>query len=209
MIRYDSEMTADLSAPDEKKFLELLFRILKNEKPEAILFEDYNKGVLTEKVIHQLLTYANRHKLLTAVDPKHKNFMAYQGCTIFKPNLREVHTALGISTQPNTSDLIETAALIRKKISCEIVLITLGEHGIFYSKGKTSAIVKAHQREVADISGAGDTVISVATLGLLSGMDLRETAELANLAGGLVCEHAGVVPMNKTWLRKEATRVTS
>lgn len=201
LIRYDSENTHDLSKEDESKLISTVETIIEKEKPEAVIFEDYNKGVLTESLIQNVISLCIKKKIFTAVDPKKKNFFAYKNVSLFKPNLREIREALHHEvTAVTLASLKSVHHELHKALSHHITLITLSEHGIYFSDGKNSGILAAHKRDIADVSGAGDTVIAVATLALISGINLKDAADIANLAGGLVCEHAGVVPVTKEML---------
>jgi len=204
LLRFDMESTSDLDKEEEQQFLKILKTLIAKEKPHAVILEDYNKGVLTENIINSVIKLCRDKKILTAVDPKKKNFFAYKNADIFKPNLREVREAFNHEMNVSTeSSLQQVHAQLKKKIQHKITLITLGDHGIFYSDGKQSGIIPAYKRDISDVSGAGDTVIAVATLAIAGGMKLNDAASIANLAGGMVCEYAGVIPVTKEMLSKE------
>jgi len=178
---------------------------------DALIFEDYNKGVLTHRVITELIAYAKQKGVITTVDPKNDNFLSYQGVSLFKPNLKEIKEGLDINidvvNQPDS--IVDGAKKLREKLHHELTLITLSEHGVFIENGSASHIIPAHAREITDVSGAGDTVISVATLCLIAGMSPTEIAAIANLSGGLVCEHSGVVSVDKATLLNEAKKIVN
>ncbi|MEP7128411.1 MAG: PfkB family carbohydrate kinase [Chitinophagales bacterium] len=204
MLRYDAEITADLNSIDEQWLIKKITEIITVEKPAALIFEDYNKGVLTEKLISTIITLCRKKKVLTAVDPKKKNFFSYKNIDLFKPNLREIREALNKEiTEINESELLNVSNELMQQLSNKITLITLSEMGIFFHSKKDSGIFSAHKRHISDVSGAGDTVIALITLCLASGMSLPEAANLANIAGGLVCEHPGVVPISTGMLLSE------
>ncbi|HTI91675.1 MAG TPA: PfkB family carbohydrate kinase, partial [Puia sp.] len=165
MLRLDSETTTDLSGIEEDELLGQLRAYLEKEKPQVIIFEDYNKGVLTQRVIREAVALCHRHGVITAVDPKRKNFFSYTGVTIFKPNLKEVREGLNILLEdvrlPALQDIHKQLA---EKMQHEISFITLSEKGVFYQKGEEFALISSHIRNIADVSGAGDTVIAVASL---------------------------------------------
>ncbi|MFN3939912.1 MAG: PfkB family carbohydrate kinase, partial [Chitinophagales bacterium] len=143
-----------------------------------------------------------------AVDPKKDNFFAYQLCTLFKPNLREVKESLHVQINPeNIESLNEAASILHKHLHNGITLITLGEKGIYLRSGNEVFTKAAHIRNVADVSGAGDTVISIAALCLAVKTPLDMLAALSNLAGGIVCEYPGVVSISKDTLLEEALQV--
>lgn len=201
LIRFDSEQTDYPDEATEKKFISALSRAIKKEKPAAVIFEDYNKGVLTEKVISTAIALCRAMKIFTAVDPKKHNFFVYKNANLFKPNLSEIREALNLPQQNVSLKLLSAAAeKLQKLIPHQFTLITLSEDGIFYKSRKSAEIIAVQKRNVADVSGAGDTVIAIATLCLVSGLSLRESAILSNLSGGLVCQYAGVVPVTKKML---------
>jgi rfaE bifunctional protein kinase chain/domain len=196
LIRYDAEITGELEKEEEKKLMAAIGSLIKTESPEAVIFEDYNKGVLTRALIESVIAECTARRIFTAVDPKKKNFLSYRKATLFKPNLREVREALAVDLHSPDKKSLDAAHLkLKKKLQHGITLITLSEHGVYYAEGKNSGLLPAHHRNISDVSGAGDTVVAAITLALLSGLPLREAAEFANLAGGLVCEHPGVVPI--------------
>ncbi|MEO6166599.1 MAG: bifunctional ADP-heptose synthase [Chitinophagales bacterium] len=204
MLRYDAEITSDLISNDEKWLIKKIADVITIEKPAALIFEDYNKGVLTEKLIAAVISNCLKHKLLTAVDPKKKNFFAYKNMDLFKPNLREIREALNAEiNEINESSLVNVSNKLMDRLSNKITLLTLSEYGIFFHSKKESGILSAHKRDISDVSGAGDTVIAMITLCLASGMPLSEAANLANIAGGLVCEHPGVIPISIDMLQSE------
>ena len=140
------------------------------------------------------------------MDPKKDNFLSYRGVNLFKPNLKEIKEGLDVNidvvNQPDS--IVNGAKQLRDKLNHELTLITLSEHGVFIENGSTWKIIPAHLREITDVSGAGDTVIAVATLCLIAGLTPTEIASIANLSGGLVCEHSGVVSVDKAALLNEA-----
>jgi rfaE bifunctional protein kinase chain/domain len=210
VIRVDEEQTDNLNANLESQILTVVNTLLQSKKIDCILFEDYNKGVLTEKVISNIITTAKSKNIPTSVDPKKKNFFVYKGVTLFKPNLKELTEGLNLQSPPKEIEAIKQAdKQLREKLNQSISLITLSEKGVFISDEKNSLHLPAFNRTIADVSGAGDTVIAVASLCLASGCDLNEIASLSNLAGGIVCEYIGVVPISKQQLYNEAQKVLS
>jgi D-glycero-beta-D-manno-heptose-7-phosphate kinase len=204
MMRLDAETTNDLLPADENKLIKAFEKYIKKEKPQAIILEDYNKGVLTEKVINSIIAQCKKNKIITAVDPKRKNFFAYQQADIFKPNLKEVYEGLNLLHDDiNLSALENMHQQIIKKLRHQISLITLSEKGIFYHHDKQSKIFPSHVRNIADVSGAGDTVIAVASLVYAATKNAQLMAEIANIAGGLVCEEVGTVAIDKEKLINE------
>jgi len=205
MLRVDDEITSDLNKSDEDLFISNLLQIINNQKIDVIIFEDYNKGTITPKVIREVILVANEKNIPTTVDPKYNNFFEYKNCTLFKPNLKELKD--GLKLDINAGDLVGVSSGILKlkeKLDHKITLITLSEHGVLIKSDVKETHIPAHIRNISDVSGAGDTVISVASLCLALNLNPKEIAELSNLSGGLVCEEVGVVPINKKRFFNEA-----
>lgn len=170
----------------------------------GIIFQDYNKGVLTPEIIEKTISLAKQHNIAVFADPKKKNFDLFKNITLFKPNFRELKEGLHLDISKNDPDkLIEACKKIVIDWNLKFLLLTLSEKGIIICSKEKSFTLPAHLRDISDVSGAGDTVISTAALCLLSGMDAYDIALIANLAGGQVCEKAGVVPVNKQKLIEE------
>lgn len=209
MLRVDEEMTDDLDQADQAAFLKTVLGSLEKEKINVIIFQDYDKGVLTPVVIRKIIDRAISMNIPVAVDPKRRNFMQYKGADLFKPNLKELREGLNRDIRPgNLNDLEEAALFFHDEKSNRIVMSTLSDKGVFVSHrapdGKIyQQIIPAHVRNIADVSGAGDTVISVAALCLACAVSPFDIAALANMAGGLVCEEVGVVPVNRAKLLHE------
>ena len=204
ILRLDHEITDDLSADIEVTFLEQVAKFIEQVRPDVLIFEDYNKGVLTARVIKDVIDLCKSNKVLIAVDPKKKNFFAYEGVDIFKPNLKEVKEALQIqSDEVNLSGMEQIHASLKAKLNHDISFITLSEKGVFFQNTHTSSLIPTYVRKIADVSGAGDTVIAVASLVYAITKDPKLMAQMANLAGGLVCEEVGTVSINKQRLLKE------
>ena len=182
-----------------------------NQGIDGIIFEDYNKGVLTDSVIQNTIKIAKEKDIPTAVDPKKENFLSYKGVSLFKPNLKELKEGLNLNFDFNTNkELFEKGIeLLEEKLQNEISFVTLSENGVFIKNQTEKYYVLAHMRSISDVSGAGDTVIAVATLCLISGASTKQIAEISNLAGGLVCEKSGVVSISKNDLLKEVSELLS
>jgi len=206
LLRIDNETDTPINEEEENillaKFQELAVGV------NVIIFEDYDKGVLTPSVIEKIIAWANTHQIPTVVDPKKRNFWSYQKATLFKPNLKELREGLKIEIDANNLESLATAvATFRDKMQLDTALITLSERGVFALSPQEKVSLPAHQREIADVSGAGDTVVSIAALCKALQLDLPTLAALSNLGGGLVCEHLGVVPINKQKLLAEAQKL--
>ena len=208
MMRLDAEITKDLDARDENKLLELVERYLVDEKPQVIIFEDYNKGVLTERVIKTVIALCKKYGVISAVDPKRKNFFTYTGVDIFKPNLKEVKDGLNLITDDISLSILEDIhRQLQNKLQHSISFITLSEKGVFYQQNKSARIIPSHLRNISDVSGAGDTVIAVASLLYAATKDIDLMAEVANIAGGIVCEEVGTVAIRKDTLLEECKQL--
>ncbi len=208
MMRLDSETLQALENEQEQKLITQVERFIREESPAAIIFEDYNKGVLTEKIIHSVIEICRKNSVITSVDPKRKHFFKYKGVDIFKPNLKEARDALNLLIEEiNESVLTHIHQKLVDELNHRISFITLSEKGVFYEDGKESRMVPSHIRNVADVSGAGDTVIAVATLIYTLTRNTKIMAEIANLAGGIVCESVGTVAIDKAKLLRECQRL--
>jgi rfaE bifunctional protein kinase chain/domain len=204
MMRLDSEITADLSLQDEELLLQKVELFISSQKPSALILEDYNKGVLTENVITKVIELCKRYDVITTVDPKRKNFLTYKGVDIFKPNMKEVKEGLNLLVDDISPVILDDIhKRLQAKLHHAISFITLSERGVYYQDGKRSRIVPSHLRNIADVSGAGDTVIAVASLLYAATRNVDLMAEVANIAGGLVCEEVGTVAINKDRLLEE------
>lgn len=208
MMRLDAEVTTDLDAVTEDRLIQMVTKHIQASPPHVLIFEDYNKGVLTERVITELIAVCNQHQIITAVDPKRKNFFSFKGVTLFKPNLKEVKEGLNLLTDElDMNALNDIHEKLVHQLQHHISLITLSEKGVFYQENHTCGIIPTHIRNVADVSGAGDTVIAVASMVYAATKDIRLAAEMANLAGGLVCEEVGTAAINKNRLYQECCQL--
>lgn len=205
IVRVDAETDGNISSLTSSQVKDKISRIISDHKIDAIIFEDYDKGLITEELILWTVNLANQKGIITIVDPKKRNFHFYKNVTLFKPNLNELKEGLKINIDPRETLQVESAVKgLKKQIGAEIIMLTLSENGVFISSDKGQKLIPAHIRDIADVSGAGDTVIATAALCLAAGLDEFQTAAVANLAGGLVCEHVGVVPIKKAQLLAEA-----
>jgi len=209
MLRVDEETDKELSTDETEKLYGRICGIITGlKRVDAIIFEDYDKGVITPLLINKVVEMAHKKNIPTVVDPKKRNFNAYHHVTLFKPNLKELKE--GLKTTLDLHDkkqLDKVVAEMEETTGNKISMVTLSEHGIYISAKGVKTIIPAHIRSIADVSGAGDTVISVAAVALALNLGPYYIAALSNLAGGLVCETAGVVPINKERLLEEAMRL--
>jgi rfaE bifunctional protein kinase chain/domain len=204
MMRLDAEITKDVDADIETKLLNSLKSCFENNHPDILIFEDYNKGILTENIISKVIDLCKEYKVITAVDPKRKNFFAYKGVDIFKPNLKEVVEGLNLLLdEVNIDSLKIIHKALQSELQHQISFITLSEKGVFFQSSDEHKLIPTHIRNIADVSGAGDTVIATASLIYAATKNMRLAAEIANIAGGLVCEEVGTAAINKQKLLDE------
>ena len=208
MMRLDHEHTNDITAEQEAALLAGFYKYVETEKPSLIILEDYNKGVLTPNIITSVIDYCNEKGIPTAVDPKQKNFLAYKNCTLFKPNLKEVKEGLKITIGDITvQNMNKVHTALNESLQNAISFITLSEHGVYFSDGEAQKLIPTHIRNISDVSGAGDTVIAVASLVYASSKNMLLAAEISNIAGGMVCELVGTAPINKKDLAAEVVKL--
>jgi rfaE bifunctional protein kinase chain/domain len=207
LLRIDSEDTTLINSSEETQLLSQITSVLESGI-DGIIFEDYNKGVLTPSLISAVLALAKAHQIPTTVDPKKDHFFEYKGCSLFKPNLKELKEGLQVDFDfsSNKKAFLSAVSDLQSRLGNSISFITLSEHGVFIQE-EEPIFISAHLRNIADVSGAGDTVIAVATLCLISGADVQTIAAISNIAGGLVCEHPGVVSIEKERLLNEVTKL--
>ncbi|MEP7250977.1 MAG: PfkB family carbohydrate kinase [Ginsengibacter sp.] len=210
MMRLDAEHTEDIDDGDETNLLNQVERYITSERPDIVIFEDYNKGILTQNIIQQTIEICEGKSIPTAVDPKRKNFFSYQNVTLFKPNLHEVFTSLNIIPEEVSGTLLsDIHEQLKGRLKHQISMITLSEKGIFYQEEDNKNIIPSHRRNIADVSGAGDTVIAVAALIYAATKNIYLAAQVANIAGGIVCEDVGTVAINKNKLLAECKELVT
>lgn len=210
MMRLDAEHVNDLEGEDEEKLFEQLEKYVHSEKPNVVILEDYNKGILTFTLIEKIIDLCNKHGIISAVDPKKKNFFTYKNASLFKPNLKEVKESFHIlSNEIDQNLLSDLHKKLSEKLHHSISLITLSDKGVFYESKDGSKIIPSHLRNVADVSGAGDTVIAVASLMYAATKNVALMAEIANIAGGLVCEEVGTAAIDRGKLLEECKHLLS
>jgi rfaE bifunctional protein kinase chain/domain len=202
MLRIDNEITDPLNQEDDSRLISKVKELLK--EADVIIFEDYDKGVISEHLISQITQEANALNIPIVVDPKKRNFMGYQKATLFKPNLKELREGFKRDFDIDNKQEFESVCKdLMETMGLKNLFVTMSERGVMITNGIEFNYIPAHLRKIADVSGAGDTVISVASLCLAIGMTLKQVAQISNLAGGLVCEEVGVVPINKEKLIDE------
>ncbi|MCE2787555.1 MAG: bifunctional heptose 7-phosphate kinase/heptose 1-phosphate adenyltransferase [Bacteroidota bacterium] len=202
MLRIDSETTKSISEVESFSLIEKIYQLLIDA--DVLVFEDYDKGVLTSDNIRQITEKAKASGVPVVVDPKKRNFNAYHGADLFKPNLKELKEGMKIELDDSDQKAFELAVVkLMDDMHIKNIMVTMSEKGVMISDGKSFEYIPAHLRKIADVSGAGDTVISVACLCMALGLTNNQIATLSNLAGGLVCEEVGVVPIDKNKFLEE------
>jgi rfaE bifunctional protein kinase chain/domain len=204
IARVDEESTDYISQEMEQQLIDAITAEVENTKVDVIIFVDYDKGVVTPNLFKNINELAQKKGIPTSVDPKKRNFLHYKNVSLFKPNFKEFIEGTGANIKKNDLEGIKAIAeQFKKEQELKLIFVTLSELGVFISNGVKKQYYPAVIRYVADVSGAGDTVISVASLALAAGLAPEIMALLSNLAGGLVCEELGVVPIDKKRLKKE------
>lgn len=204
VARVDEESTEYISAEIENWLAAAIIKEINTNPVDVIIFVDYDKGVVTPTLFNTINKIAIEKGILTAVDPKRRNFNNYKDVSLFKPNFKEFVEGTGLSIAKDDLEAIKKAAdEFKVKQNLKLIFVTLSELGVFISNGVNEQYYPVVIRYIADVSGAGDTVISVASLAMAAGLPPKIMALMSNLAGGLVCEKLGVVPIDKKQLRKE------
>jgi len=202
LLRIDEEITRPLAAEDEMRFLSILEQIIDQNSINVLIFEDYDKGVITPRIINEIVTISKSKNIPITVDPKKVNFLHYNNAAIFKPNLNELKAGCQLADgEIAEADLKEVIKQFMLEKQHQRLLLTLSDKGVLMCENRENDFIfehiPAYVRNIADVSGAGDTVISVASLCLSIGMKIKDIASFSNLAGGLVCEEVGVAAINK------------
>lgn len=205
VVRIDTETDENISGAEQAQLVAKAKELIPG--CQVVIFEDYDKGVLSPEVITEITAFANEHNVPTVVDPKKRNFLAYQNTTLFKPNLKELREGLKVDFEVQDADALRAVVQqLTTTLNAKGALITLSEYGVYIDYQNDTCHLSAHRRSIADVSGAGDTVISIAACCVALGLPSRAIAGLSNLGGGLVCEQVGVVPIDKARLKAEAMR---
>ncbi len=208
LLRIDEEMNERLDPETEHAFLNHLLYLMNQEKFNAIVFEDYDKGCITPNIIERIIEQSNKLGVPTLVDPKKKNYLLYKHVTLFKPNFKELVEGLNLTHLEKTDheQILKAARVMHKEQDIKWMMITLSEAGILISNNAEYKTIPAKIRDISDVSGAGDTIISIAAAGMSAGLSPWIIAELANIGAGQVCEKAGVVPVNRLHLLEESQK---
>ena len=208
MLRVDEEVIHPISSYEERPLIKKIQKIIDSTKIDVIVLEDYDKGCITENIIEFVTDVSEKYNIPVTVDPKRRNFGFYKDLTLLKPNFKELVEGVGTHIESGDIQGVKFAMMdLMKRNNIKIGIVTLSEHGVLVCEKNTQLHIPAIVRNIADVSGAGDTVISTLSLALASGLSPQKAALLANLAGGIVCEDLGVVPISKERLLKEAKKV--
>ena len=195
ILRVDEESKVVLNTNENNKLLHVIFEHIENT--DIIILQDYDKGVLNKKNITKIIELAHQYQIPVVVDPKKKNFTQYKGVDFFKPNFKEIAEGLNISIDKSESSITEAVKILKEKLNLKNVLLTLSEKGMYVDFEDEKHFIPTDIKSVSDVSGAGDTVISVASLLYALKINPIDLGKIANIAGGLVCEQLGVVPIDK------------
>ena len=192
VVRTDYENTNDITSEQIKHINDMI--VACSSEIDAIIIEDYNKGLLVKDCINTILDIAAKNDIPVYVDPKKENFFVYNKIRLFKPNMFEFESIIDFNKQKKGFE--ELGEQLRKKINAEILMITRGEEGVTLFTDNNIQTIGTKARKVHDVSGAGDTAISAFVLADLSGASIEESAMISNYAAGRVCEEVGVVPIS-------------
>ncbi len=214
LLRVDEESRIKLQNDEMTSLMQIINGIVNNEAIDIIIFQDYDKGIVSQQLILSVINLADSMGIPVAVDPKKNNFLFYRNVDLFKPNLKELKEGMKTDIDiEDTKELEKTVQELLDNIQAKTVLLTLSGRGVFIcSKSGNSESYKCHRipahiKNISDVSGAGDTVIAVASLCTALKLEAEMTAALSNIAGGLVCEHLGVVPVDKEKFMEEAVKM--
>jgi rfaE bifunctional protein kinase chain/domain len=205
LLRVDSESLEPLNSKEENLLAQKILQLL----PEAdvVVFEDYDKGTINAQIIQKTVERAHELGKSVVVDPKKNNFFNYKGVDLFKPNLKELKEGMNVNFDHSDEDALRLQTqLLRDKLAARFVMTTLSEKGVYIQSEKEDFLIPAYKRSISDVSGAGDTVISIAALCMALNLKPDFVASLANLGGGIVCEEIGVVPIDANKLEVEAIK---
>jgi len=201
VVRTDREDKSAISVNMQQKILGFFKEQLKDA--DAVILEDYNKGLLTPGLIEEVISLAVKQNVKVLVDPKYDNFFSYKNVTVFKPNRKEASDRLGMRIETENEARTACERLLHQ-LNCEAVLLTLGEQGmILHERNGKYALIPTKAQEVHDVSGAGDTVIATIAIAMSAGASLMEAAVIANQAAGIVCGVVGIIPVDKDILHNK------
>lgn len=200
IARVDKETTGPISSEIQEALFKICVAYM--EQIDAVIIQDYNKGVVVPQLVERITGLVNRQGKYITVDPKFENFLTFKNVSVFKPNTKETEEALALRIR-SEADVLKAGRSLLEKLHSRAVLITRGAEGmaLFEENGEVT-FVETRARKVADVSGAGDTVIATLSFALAGGASMKEAVTLSNFAAGVVCEEVGVVPIEQKKLRK-------
>ena len=191
VVRVDMEENKPISP----QLTDKIHRFIQQEKFDALIISDYNKGLITHSLIQKVLAFAQQKKIPVCVDPKIEHFLSFTPVTLMTPNHLEAERFVHHPCHSN-QEIEKAGATILSKISAEYLILKRGEQGLsVFERGKEALHVPTHAQEVYDVTGAGDTVIAVSSLALLAGATIQEAAMLANIAAGIVVGKLGTATL--------------
>lgn len=196
VLRIDQEQRDDLSKKEEMEVLRRIHILFEQEKINLVILQDYNKGVLTPAIIREVINLCHERNVKVTVDPKNRNFFEYKGVDLFKPNLQELELALQQRITTDMDSLMQVRERLLTRLPHHHTLITLGGQGLIYFQDPHLVRKEAIPIRIHDVCGAGDTVISIASLALAIGLPADQIAALANQGAAWVCTQPGVVPVD-------------
>lgn len=205
ILRIDEEEISDIATSEFQELKHCFDTIIEKKSIDAVIIQDYNKGLLNKEFIIHIITQCNKKNIFISVDPKYKNFNCYSGVRFFKPNLKEISEILNERIKTDTDSLEQAANKLYEIMNYENLFITLGDKGIFFKNRYKTGIIPTKKKNVIDVSGAGDVVISAATIFFLHELEIEKIAELSNIAGGLACDYLGVATITKSQVLKAIT----
>lgn len=203
ILRIDDEDLFHISEHTAGRILKKINALHEAQRIDMIIFQDYNKGLLSPYLIENCLKWAKTRNIITALDPKFENIPFYKGIDFFKPNLKEVEKMVGRKVKLNHQTLFSISKEIKASLVNKVTLITLGPDGVFIFGDEEGHLMPAEKNLVVDVSGAGDSLLAICSLLHLKGdSDLQELATIANYMGSLACKIAGVAVITTEMLLK-------
>ena len=190
ILRVDKEKILPLSKSTEKKIYERSKKEIL--KADAVIISDYNKGLITKNILKKIISFSKSHKKPVILDPKSSNFEKYKGVTIITPNIKELEKVMK-KKLINDNEIIDASRKLISKYNFNHLLVTMGQLGMILISKKNKDVVKldAEAKEVFDVSGAGDTVVSFIAAGLACSLKIEEVVKIANIAAGIVVNKTG------------------
>jgi len=202
VVRFDRETKVGIDRDTHRRIFEYV-RQQADSGLDAIVLSDYSKGVVTKELVRDIVKLARKRGIIVSVDPKVNHFGIYSGVTILTPNTKEASIGSKIEIEDEKS-LIKAGALLLKRLKCDAVLVTRGEHGMsLFERGGRVTHIPTVAQEVFDVTGAGDTVISTLTLAMAAGAGMVDAARLSNYAAGIVVGVVGTATVKPDELKQK------